>query len=375
MNTHYKVHGSIIASRLNYIADCWDLDSKQLIINHLPIKEKLMIRNSFFENTWFDFSTLTLIDQIITDKFANGNYEILHQLGRYSAEYSFHRLPIQLLNQQLKELFTNFSRINAMFYNFGQIHLANFTNNSQFGHVSLHYSYPLNIPNTFCLSMLGYFERLLEMLGYFVIKVSETSCEPEIGLHSYEIYWQAITLEELFIPVKALPVTKNQPTFSVTQQITRTNSRKTTSNNFQKLPVKSWKLAQVILPALVILLGCFCFTQASKPTNSSIIDHNKIISYKSLNNNELTLSLDSPYLIIKSTKSLSKVVITAYVDNKSYSYKASHLASDRVLEVSLGEFACSNGQAFNLEKLPNKFIISANLGNNFKEYNFYSINI
>lgn len=372
MNT-YKIHGSLIASRLKYISDCWGIDSKQFIINLLPIKEKLLIKNSLSENTWFDFSTLTLIDQLIVDKLANGNPKILHQLGRYSAEYSFHRLPTQLINQDLQDLFKNFSRVNAMFHNFGQIHVANFTSNLQFGHVSLNYSYPLDIPKTFCISALGYFERLLELLGYFVIKVSETSCEAEIGTHCYDLYWQAIALENLFIPVKVMANTKNQDTLispTITQQITRTNNKILNTNNSTDSS-KALKPYQLMLSTIIVLLLAFSLIQSSKTLGNNNVSREKVLCYQSTNISDLTLSLDSPYLVLKSAKTLSKVTLTAQVGNKTYSYKVAQIPSDRVLEVSLGEFTCPNGQAFNLEKLPSKFIILATLAGSQKEYSFY----
>ncbi len=389
MQLNYKIRGSIIGSRLAYIEDCWGTSSKSQIISHLPIKDRNLIKNLLFENTWFDFATLLLIDKIIINKFANGNNKFLHELGRFSAEYNFNYLPKQLVEQDLIKLFKNCSRINALSQNFGQFELEKSSVNNQIGQVILLHRYPLDIPSNFCISTLGYFERLLELLGYYVIKACEITCSPEAGLHRYEICWQTLPLK-MPIPVKIMPeqlvlttmltvpalptlgrqIKQTSQIQSINQTIKNTQTESLTTS-LTINPQYRYKVLLGILALLILVLGIQNFIN---PSNTfANVTSDKICSYQTADTKDVGLTLDAPYLILRTNNDLYNISIVAEVGNQVYFYKTREISSTRVTEISLGEFINTNNQAFNSETIPAKFVVTAKITGVEKQYSYVNI--
>ncbi|KAF0249373.1 MAG: hypothetical protein FD167_1228, partial [bacterium] len=333
----------------------------------------------------FDFATLLLIDKIIINKFANGNNKFLHELGRFSAEYNFNHLPKQLVEQDLINLFKNCSRINALSQNFGQFELEKSSVDSQTGHIILLHRYPLDIPSSFCISTLGYFERLLELLGYYVIKACEITCSPEAGLHRYEIWWQPIPLkipvpvktmtDQITLPTLPLPALSGQiKQTSQTQPINQAIKKTQSEGLISSLTLKTQYRHKTLLGILALLILVLGIQHFINPSNTfANVTSDKIYSYQTADTKDVGLSLDAPYLFLRTNNDLSNISIVAEADNHVYFYKTREISSTRVTEISLGEFINTNNQAFNSETMPVKFVVTAKIAGTQKQYSYVNI--
>lgn len=198
-----RVHGSIIGSRLAFAEQRWGRNGKQTLIDKMPLKDRTIADNAMLENKWFDFALLETVDRTIVDKLADGDIRVLHDLGRFCAEYTYRRLPAQLISQLPSDILKNAPRINVLFQDFGECQYEEMADDGKNKRGALLYRYDYEIPSSYCVSALGYFERLLELLGYRVLNVAETECQTYGGkVHRYVITWDANRVSEPTVPQK-----------------------------------------------------------------------------------------------------------------------------------------------------------------------------
>src|SRR6266498_790380 len=107
MSQTSRVHGSIIGSRFAFAEQRWGKSGKQTLVDTLPVKERSLFESVVFENHWFDFTVLEEIDRTIVERLADRDPHILHELGRFSAEYNYRRLPAQLISQLPDDILKN----------------------------------------------------------------------------------------------------------------------------------------------------------------------------------------------------------------------------------------------------------------------------
>lgn len=369
-STKNKINGAIISSRLAFVEKRWGSSAKQKLINQLPTKEKKLLDSPVFENSWFEFATLETLDKTILDDLANGDPTILHELGRFSAEFNFWRLPDSVIQQKPEELFKNTSRINVIFQNFGEVEIETLPDKGNIKQVALIYRYQMDVSENYCASALGYFEKLLEQLGFSVTDVKETACQSKgDSVHRYEVSWIAQQLAE-----KVITKEESYKSFKGTKELTFPNTisgsftgnsttSKTTKPEISYNTIKvaqaldreeskfNWRIpiliSLIFLSSLIWVVQWLFFSEVEVSTSTE-----KIQNYNCVGNLAVTIKVDKPYILINSKEELTGLVTSFEDKGKKYFLKVKTLPSNTLVELSLGEFLTNDNKAVEAELIP-----------------------
>lgn len=379
-STKNKINGAILSSRIAFVEKRWGNSAKQKLINQLPVKEKKLFESPVFENSWFELETLESFDKIILEDFAYGDKTILHELGRFSAEFNFWRLPNSVTQQKPEELFKNASRINVIFQNFGEVEIEQLPDKDEVKQVALIYRYQVVVSENYCPSALGYFEKLLEQLGFSVIEVKETQCQSKGDpVHRYEVSWvgqqsvqKVITKEESYKSFKEtrelnLPVANSGKETAENALSSKSNKSEISytvikaSHPLAKEKSKfNWRipvLIGLILISFIVGLAQFLFfSEAETATNTE-----RIQNYNCVGNLQVTIKMDKPYLLIDSKEELTNLVTSFEDKGKKYFLKTKTLPANTLVEISLGGFLSNDNKVIEGELVPDIFSLSAEI--------------
>lgn len=406
-----RVRGALLGSRFAFAEQRWGEEAKQLLIESFPAGEKKKLESQLFENMWFDFSILDTLDRVIVKELAKGDKSILRQLGRFSAEHSFYRLPEKLISSPPEIMLQSTARINVIFQDFGEFQVEALPEIDNIRGVALIYRYEIEIPESrYCLSALGYFERLLELAGHRVVEVKESLCQTRGDFeHRYECWWRTADYSE---PVTAettqrmtaddtLRISQDltaagqrtsgqykqqksgtgrlsgtgklsgayEPITKPTQKSTATLSAKSSDTSkppANALPAKNGDLGALFnmrVKVLLALIGLAVFVAAGQwlyglATKTKELPPDDIIhTYLCTGSLEPTIRVDKPHLYVKTDGDWNDVKITAERGGKEYYYITKQLKGAEY-EISLGEFLSSTNKALNADAPPTNFSVS-----------------
>jgi hypothetical protein len=362
------VHGSIIGSRLTFVEQRWGSAFRQYLIDKLPIKERKQIKNSIFENRWFEFSILDLIDNTIRDEMAEGDREILHELGRFSADYNYHRLPASLISLPPVEMLKNSFRIKALFQDFGDFQLDYMNRIDNLMTASLVYRYPPEISHNYCKSALGYLERLMELSGYNVVAIKETHCQSRgDNEHRYKLAWDITPVN-----TRADQKFETKPSVTIDKKQKGTKSTAIREYTVKAGKGKSYKVPKAldqltksarILIVLILLAATIGSWQLlfSLPSKADMTS-DKIHFYHCRGNLHPVIRVDRPYLLIKTDNAWTQVKIITFGSTANYVYTAKQMMAGATFEIGLGEFLNLKNRPLNqdgMDRVPENFSISA----------------
>jgi hypothetical protein len=352
------VHGSIIASRFAFIEERWGVGAKRSTQETLPLCERRLIESPTFQYRWYRYSILEMIDLYILINLAENDLYVLKELGRYSADYNFRCLPSQLISLPPDEILKNASRIKTLFQNFGECRLETIKKRGNISEARIIYRYPEEISENYCISALGYLERLFQLIGYRVVSIDETDCQARGGpAHCYRISW-----EDLQIDANRIKRTEKRSSI-VTPQKSRDTLNKKSPAKTQLKKIESntprlSRLARTLILSIAVTAFIWTiqllFSISAKPEEVS----DKIYSFGCGGSLSSELKVDSSLLLLKPGQTWTDVRITVEKRGEEYSYTARTLASDTFFEISLGEFFDSKRRPLEFE-LPMNFSIKA----------------
>ncbi len=357
-----KVRGTIIAARLAFVEQHWGRESRDYLINKISFRERRQLESIFFENHWFSLNTLAQIDHTITTELAIGNKTILHQLGRFSAEYNIGHFPTTLKRLSPIEMLKNAARFNVLLQDFGEIKFELLSANSEALGVALIYQYRMEVPLSYCLSAIGYFERLIELLGYKVIKVVEQPhSSPNNFTHRYEIWWQTTSI--LAEATAAAAIARKNHNLAIPLQITPQRQRETKTITIT--PKKKKRLLLKILSLLILLTSVYGLANwtlsllyAATAEETQTAEY----YYQCEGSLNLKLKLDLPYLILQPLEQWETARISMEEEGRSYCYQMETTMVNGRFEIGLGEFLDANSNALNIVAAPKKLSINAKVG-------------
>jgi hypothetical protein len=353
-----KVRGMIIAARLAFVEQHWGRESKDYLINKISFRERRQLESIFFENHWFSLNTLAQIDHTITTELARGNKTILHQLGRFSAEYNISHFPVTLKALSPIEMLKNAARFNVLLQDFGEIKFELLSESSERLGVALIYQYRMEVPLSYCLSAIGYFERLIELLGYKVIKVVEQPHDSQDNFtHRYEIWWQP-TIILADTPVIAITPRKNH---NLATPLQVAGVKPTEIKTITITPKKKKMLRLKILSLLILITSIYSLADWVLSTAVTEAETTSYY-YKCEGALNLELKLDLPYLVLKPLEEWENTKISMQEEGKTYFYQMGSTMINGKFEIGLGEFLDTNNNALNLVAAPKILSINAQVG-------------
>jgi hypothetical protein len=181
-----RIRGSIVASRLTYVAARWGDTGRQVVLTAMPARDRKRAEGIAVDGDWFDYATLDRVDRAIASDLADGDESVLRALGRASAAYNLERLlSARVADLDVRATIERVGRMN-LFQDFGSGACESLD-----GGLALTYDYPDEVTEIYCASAVGFFEGLLDALGCEEPSVVEVSCRSRGGCaHRYELRWR-----------------------------------------------------------------------------------------------------------------------------------------------------------------------------------------
>ncbi|MCS6886246.1 MAG: hypothetical protein RMM17_10245 [Acidobacteriota bacterium] len=385
-----RIHGSILSSRFAFVEARFGASAKNALVSSLPPKDRDKLRSPVFENNWYDFETLDAVDRYVVSKLGGGDERLLHELGRFSADYNYLRLPAKLHGLPPEELLKNATRFNVIFQDSGIFSYESVTPSSQDEQgLVLVYEYPEDIPESYFASGVGFFERLVELSGHKVTYAGgEQKKESGVCRHRYEIRWQREPLPERPKP-EAGKVKMSELEASAATEVTDRSERSKDSTapsltsvaqsvksefdekfatasvvSQPRAPKKSvprWRLLLwivLIAVSALFLVGQRVYLYATREPEPQLRD--KIYGYRCTGALAAELRLDKPLLIVTVPVAADELFVEVEVGAAEYSYKTGKIiAESMALEIPLGWLKTPQGAALSEDAVPQKLQLSA----------------
>lgn len=192
-----RVRGSLVASRLAFIANRWGEQARVAVIGQLLPEEARRTGSVAIDGDWFDYETIVTIDAHITHVLAPDSSATAIEAGWFAAEHNYRRVAKQLAQLEPDRLVERLGRLSAQLQDFVQFEYEEIGRADENRGSAYVFTYTLPVTPFYCAAMLGYYSRMLELLGLRVIGVGESSCGGEgDGPHRYEIWWSPAPLSE-----------------------------------------------------------------------------------------------------------------------------------------------------------------------------------
>lgn len=377
-----KIHGSILGSRFAFAEARFGSSGRNRLVGALPQKERDKIKSAVFENNWYDFETLDAVDRYIVNTLGDGNERLLHELGRFSADYNYSRLPAKLQNLPPEELLRNATRFNVIFQDSGTFTYEQIKAPEGEQGLALIYTYPKDIPESYFASGVGFFERLVELSGHRVTYAGgEQKIADEACLHRYEICWESAPLPERPKPVKIkagetkaeeieAPAETSSSSFSHSLSPAAQAVRSEFDEKFaaasivprDKPEVKApkwrvWTLSILIALGAMFLIGQQAYLYATAEPEPTVEE--KIYTYNCGGSLQAQLQLDKPSLVVALSVAVEELRLEVESEGLKYSYKTGKLPEGMKVEIPLNALQTAQKSAISSEAVPRGLELTA----------------
>lgn len=382
-----KIHGSILGSRFAFAEDRFGSSARSRLVNALPMKERDKIKSPVFENNWYDFETLDTIDRYIVNTLGGGDERLLHELGRFSADYNYSRLPAKLQNLPPEELLQNATRFNVIFQDSGTFTYEQIKTPEGEQGLALIYTYPEDIPESYFASGVGFFERLVELSGHRVKyaggeqKIVDGACH-----HRYEICWERTPLPERPKPLKIkageVRAEESVETENSSQSISTSTSKsispiaQAVRNEFDekfatasivpsdkpKVKKKAPRWRIWTLSVLTALGALFLIVQQAylyATAEPEPVTQDKIYNYSCSGSLQVELQLDKPSLVVAPAVAVEELRLEVESEELKYSYKTGKIAQGMKVEIPLNALQTAQKSALSSEAVPKGLELTA----------------
>ncbi len=378
-----KIHGSILGSRFAFAEARFGSSGRNRVVSALPQKERDKIKSAVFEDNWYDFETLDAVDRYIVNTLGDGDERLLHELGRFSADYNYSRLPAKLQNLPPEELLQNATRFNIIFQDSGTFTYEQIKAPEGEQGLALIYNYPKDIPESYFASGVGFFERLVELSGHRVTYAGgEQKTVGEACLHRYEICWESAPLPERPKPVKIkageakveesteAPIQHSSSSFSHTLSPAAQAVRSEFDEKFaaasivprdkpqEKAPRwRIWTLSILIALGAMFLIGQQAYLYATAEPEPTVTE--KIYTYSCSGSLQAQLQLDKPSLVVVLPVAVEELQLEVESEGLKYSYKTGKLPEGMKVEIPLNALQTAQKSAISSEVVPRSLELTA----------------
>lgn len=173
MKSSGNVKGSVLASRLAYVREQRSETALARVLGRLPVPDRTVLGGMLLPFAWYPFETNERLDRAIADELGVGE-EIFLRLGAKSAEDNLTSASQRhyMDDRNPQGLLKNTSAIYKVYYDTGRRDYEKRGAHSAVlrTHESLSFS-----PSD-CLTVVGWYERAIQMCGGRNVRVIESRC-------------------------------------------------------------------------------------------------------------------------------------------------------------------------------------------------------
>lgn len=185
-----QIRGSILKSRMAFVQDRFGATGVERVRAALTPEDQATLK-SILTIRWYPFEVGKRLDDAIVQVCGNGDPALFRQLGAASAEKNLKTLHKSLLAPGNPHAFLERARtIYALYYEVGRREYQRTGDRS--GVLTTYDADTFSGPD--CQTVIGWYERALEMCGATGVRVVEMECRAMGGsVCRYEVSWTGVT--------------------------------------------------------------------------------------------------------------------------------------------------------------------------------------
>jgi uncharacterized protein (TIGR02265 family) len=184
-----QIKGAILKSRLAFVRDRFGDEAVERIRASLPAEDQQALK-SILTVRWYPFEIGKRLDDAIVAQCGNGDPAFFRQLGASSADKNLSTLHKSLLAPGKPHEFLGRARtIYALYYETG--HREYERTGDRSGVLTTYDAETFSAPD--CQTVIGWYERALEMCGASGVQIVETECRASGGtVCRYKVSWAGV---------------------------------------------------------------------------------------------------------------------------------------------------------------------------------------
>jgi len=180
------VKGLALLSRLEYLENLKGPSIYKEFLKKISTEEQNFVRQPIDGANLYPDNTLVEIDRILLEEHFAGDVSEFRKLGAWSAEFLMSRF-FQLYIDEKKpvEFLEQYARLRSAIIGSGEMKVEE----TGRGSLLITIDYGQNIPESVCMSELGFIEGSMRLCGAKILDVEEISCasEPNILESKFKI--------------------------------------------------------------------------------------------------------------------------------------------------------------------------------------------
>lgn len=182
-----KVKGAVLRSRLAFVTEHAGMDGLRQVLASLPAADRAAL-DAILTINWYPFELGKHLDDAIVKVVGGGDPAFFKRLGQASADRNLATVHKSFLTPGDPHGFLGKSpQIYALYYETGRREYQPTGDKS--GVITTREAETFSAPD--CLTVVGWYERALEMCGAKNARVVETECRAKGGaVCRYEVSWE-----------------------------------------------------------------------------------------------------------------------------------------------------------------------------------------
>lgn len=181
-----RVKGAMVKAHLQFVRDRLGEAALARTQAALPAAVAAEV-DGILVSTWCKFESLVVLDRTIASVAGRDANELMHELGRYSAQINLSTLYRAFDRADLHEFFRKSATLHRQFQDFGTCSYEQLGPTS--GRISIRDAACFS--PTYCSSEAGYLEQVIAAHGGTATSVTESACQCASDDHcTFELRWQ-----------------------------------------------------------------------------------------------------------------------------------------------------------------------------------------
>ncbi|HKS24667.1 MAG TPA: hypothetical protein VJZ76_17855 [Thermoanaerobaculia bacterium] len=167
-----RVKGVMVRAHLQFVRDRLGEQALEATMSALPAPVAAEV-DGILASTWCAFGSLVALDRTIARVAGREERELMHDLGRYSAQINLSTVYRAFHRDDIHEFFRNSAMLHRQFQDFGDCVYERV--GTMHGRISV--CNAVCYSPAYCSSEAGYLEQVIATHGGTAAKVSESACQ------------------------------------------------------------------------------------------------------------------------------------------------------------------------------------------------------
>ncbi len=181
-----QIKGLALLSRLEYLENVKGPAVHKELLKKISSEEQNFVRQPIDGANYYPENILVEIDRILLDEYFSGDVSEFRKLGVWSAEFLMSRFfQLYIDEQQPLQFLEQYARLRGAIIGSGEMSVEVVAD----GRLLITIDYGQTVPESVCMSELGFIEGSMRLCGAEIREVAEISCasEPNVLESKFEI--------------------------------------------------------------------------------------------------------------------------------------------------------------------------------------------